>query len=408
MAHVLSLRALALVAACSACVTNSPGRYRGVPLDPTSPVLAFQERIQQPGRDKKLEREALWHLEDLVEDAAGRLCGQEVDFATPTLVGPLGRIEILDREPAKPGEDRLSGYFGVPYFGLDLLGLKYLLDHLGPSFSEVEEPAPARAICGTIGEFLDGELERDEALRRLRASEAALCADLGISEHDLTRSAQRYDSATGLLYAFTNLDGGERPHITICLPTMTLDPRNLVHVYAHELMHCLMISSHPVHPVMAFLDPRGESTELQTLEELACETFAELVVADLTERGLLAAPAESAHSVGIPTADERAENHREIVERMERLRSLYRDPSVSFRAMREVAERYGEVGGEVDPGHVSSLIAGCIRSLGAQEFARRMWKLTGVRDLERLHGTCTPQAPGPAVAHAKEDPATEG
>jgi hypothetical protein len=218
----------------------------------------------------------------------------------------------------------------------------------------------------------------------LPRTEQALCQDLGLAEADLVRMERRYDSAIGILMAFTSLDG-TKPRINVCIPTMTLDARNLVHVYAHELMHCISLSSHPIHPALAFADPRNQTPEIQALQELACETFAELVVADLTERGLLPPATEEASSVGIPEAELREENRRTMEEDLERLRSLYRDPSVSFVALEEMAERYGEVSGEEDPAEIARWIAGCMRALGAEAFARRLWGLNGFQDLERLY-----------------------
>lgn len=400
MARHQLIRALGLAALGSSCVTNSPGNYRGVALDAASPVFEFQERLPQPGRDLELEREALWHLEDLVEDSASRLCRQAVDFPTPTIIEPLGTIEILDRLPESPEDARLEGYFGARYFGIDLLGLKYLVDHLGPRFADVTDDAPAQAIGETVGKFLAGEIAREEALLQIRASEAALCKDLGLAEADLADMERRYDSAVGILYAFTRLEG-RKPRISVCVPTMTLDPRNLVHVFAHELMHCITLSSHPIHPALAFADPRNQQAEIQALQELTCDTFADLVLLDLTERGLVPPETRGVRSVGIPEQERREQNRLVLNERLGRLRSLYRDPAVSFGAVEELAERYGEVNGEVDPGEVSRWIAGCIRSLGAEAFARRIWTLTGFRDLERLYAECSGPEEGTLMVATK-------
>lgn len=381
-----SLRVLALALTSSACVTNSPGEFRGVPLDGSSPVVRLQACARDPHWDGTFELAALWHLEDLVEESGSRLYGRQVDFATPTLSAPVGMIELIDRAAVKPEEGVLSGSFGPAFFGLDPLGLKYLLDHFGLAFPEIENVSAARAICEAVGSYLDESTTKDETLRAIREAESVLCKDLELTEEDLAATARRYDAATGMLYGHTRMEGS-RPHITLCLPTVMLETHDMVLVYAHEMMHCILASDHPAGAARAFQDPR--STEFQALNELACETFASLVVADLAERGLLPADAEQRVSVGIPPAEQRDRNRQSLVRRLDRLRELYHVPEVTFVATQQLAERYGAVASENDPGRISELMASCIRSMGVREFARRFWSLTDYDDLARLQRECT-------------------
>jgi len=185
----LALRVIAGAAALllSACASNSPGRYPDVPLY-AGPLLQYKEYVKSNPNNPKvsiLQKEALNHLEDVVETAVGEVLGAPFDANSPEVV-PYGHlIEASDFVVYLP-EDSLQ---------LEWYGVKYLSDHCGSDIDEAVKHHEAKRISAIIKGYLKDKLTLAQAKKELRRSEKKLYEALDISSEEVIENEKKYDAA---------------------------------------------------------------------------------------------------------------------------------------------------------------------------------------------------------------------
>lgn len=396
-----------LVALGVGCAANSDRSFRDREVAIDSPLarLVIAERNHEVVDDATM-RDGLFQLEDLVEAAASRVAGFDVDYPSPEL-GDFDVVVEIDRR----GTNEYEEWFHAALYPEDVgYGAKYLFDHAGieRGFDAIDHPR-AGELAALVDEFVLGESTREEIEPELRAVEAAIRADLGISEEEWFGNELRYDAAVDFLGAFTEPAVGCPlfPRARIEIPRSMLGGSllELIHTYGHELLHCMA----------GEFESAGE--EHRIIEETSCEVFGAMVLREvlLSDRlgrefreaiaeaeGLdLAAFSSSAARSSEedleepPYADEgeadAAETPPDFDLEISRLRALYRHSEVEFVAWRKTTTRYGyddPLPGDDDD--VAEQIEIVLESMTIRDFAALMSELsslTKLRDLARFAST---------------------
>lgn len=313
---------LALLALIASCASTLPRRPDAVRLAPHGPLARYRDELLagDPSTGSHT-RAALHELEDLVEPAASRLCGEELDAPTPEVSDSL--LLVLARERRPPGDLRSWGYLSGPHRYAHPLGLKYVADHAGPSWRRALSDPRSDLVAAVVADAVTGRVPLRESLRALRQAEKPLWSALGLKERDLEHNAARYDTAVGHAAGLTYRKRtwlGTRPAILLARSELEGDPGHLVATYGHELMHVLLDTGP--------LDP-----DALRVEEAFCQAFGRRLSAELSQRGALGAPPHPDPDEPRPARpDERAA--------LERLALLYHARGLRFEAPARVRTLY--------------------------------------------------------------------
>lgn len=295
--------ALAVVLLAAACAANSDRTFRGRVLAPGDPWEALRDdwAFERTPSARDL-RSGLQQLEDLVEHAASRVLGQDVDLETPELATVV-RVAAVEarRGLLEPVVVQIPAWLDP----VGTFGVKYFVDRCGPERLRRVPPdvrEEALIVCEAVEEYARGRAELGKTRALLGGLEGRLFARLGLSAQDVQRNARRYDASVWWRSAFTTPPSdGSRAQVVLGREMLAEEGAVPYFVYAHELYHALVFESDPAAPVAAGHEQRfgrlAESLDRTLLHELSAQVFAKWVVDELANSGavtnLSAAPLEA-------------------------------------------------------------------------------------------------------------------
>jgi hypothetical protein len=327
------------VSALLGCAANSDRTYRERDVEPGDPLVQWLTAItEHEPPDESLERAGLAQLEDIVEAAASVVATEDIDYPTPDL-GAFDFIVEVDRR----GSDEYEEWFYSALYPDDLgYGAKYLFDHAGLDHAFAATDAEgAGDLARIVDAYVVGDIAKSEALAELRLAERAVRERLGITEADWVANEQRFDASVDFLGAFTEPAIGcplfRRCRIEVPHSMLGGSFLDLVHTYGHEILHCRIG------------DFESLSEDQRTIEETACEVFGARVVAQILASGRIpSAVLESLEPGFEPFVDDLESVGDEttltdaqlIAADFDRLRELYHDPMIEFRAWQKTMNRY--------------------------------------------------------------------
>lgn len=394
-----------LIGVTGGCAANSDRSHRDedVALDSPLARLILAEQGHEELDDEAI-RAGMEQLEDLVEAAASRVAGFDLDYPSPEL-GDFDFIVEIDRR----GTEEYEEWFHAALYSDDVgYGAKYLFDHTGieRGFDAIDHPRSGE-LAALVDAYVLAEATREEIEPDLRAVEAELRADLGISEEEWFGNELRYDAAVDYLGAFTEPAVGCPlfPRARIEIPRSMLGGSflELIHTYGHELLHCMAGEFESV----------GE--EHRTIEETSCEVFGARVLRDVLRSARLEpefceaiGEAQDIDIVGVRSnaARELADAVAEILEEypssdskaagsapepsefdleFARLRELYRHRDVEFASWKRTTTRYGydpPLPGADDD--VAEWIETVLEAMSIADYAELLPELSTIDRLRRL------------------------
>ena len=347
------------------CAANSPGTYRGTPLQ-DGPLAASRHRLTEEGSEQLLA------LEDYVEEHTSRLLAVPLDFPSPRVLHQSYKVRMYDRTTHS------WAAFGLPpsFLSLDRFTIKYLCDHVGPEHaSDALRSARIPSLAAIITAYMNEELTATNARSLLHAQDALLYDELDLSLADATANSEHYDSS---IYRTS----GET-HCTPLSSTIYLDSEllarghlnRILDTYAHEEVHAFINESLGIiGNTLFFLT--GETEEQQRIEETSADVFAQWFCdtqGHTTHENTLELPAcTDDFNTGLS-----------------RLHALYRARhTISFCATDLLCTRYSEHENPADPTSLAAKICTIAHTIGMAEHLRLVPSYDSLHELDRAYQAC--------------------